>query len=232
MTDRELVRLVRHVWRRKEKQHGIPRVPELIRRLVRPEDYFMIGHDEDIARQDFESAVDEFIETKLPLVLEFVHERAAALDGATGPESAGPDGSKRVYKKPFERRLRILGFVAERVVAPLPLLEGEFDTGGQRISWQDLAAAWNSAFPHDLMTREALRVMYWRAKRERNVREEYVRRRIQDLADFFADFTSSKSRLAKSMLRPTLAKEIQVLRARVTLDDVRRLVEGRDAARK
>jgi hypothetical protein len=165
------------VWRDAEKKHCV-RVPPEFRRMVERR-YFGDYHDWETQLGDFIDAVDDFIENEMPVILTYVRQQAASPRAiALGGGRAHPRGRSRIYQKPFERRLRIVDFVAQTEV-PFPyLLQRRLDTGGRRIFWGPLSTEWNRTHPDDPLGREPLRVAYTRARNEPYLREVYFDRKF------------------------------------------------------
>jgi hypothetical protein len=168
------------VWRRQERKHGVRVAPEL-RRMV--EERYLTGlHDSDVELEDFEQGVEGFVQQELPAIIAFVKTQAASPRAESLPVPVKLRARARTYRKPFERRLHILGFVASSVV-PFPyLLQRSLDTAGRRIGWKRLVGEWNQAHPHDPFTSETLRVAYYRASREQYLCESYFDQKFREWA--------------------------------------------------
>jgi len=218
---------VAQAWREVERAAGYE-CPPLLKRLVNTEDFFAPRTDVEREEEDLRGVLDDFMRDRLPLVFywsaEFASTFVEEAEGEASPPSERTDekrpGRRRVYQKPFERRVRILGFVAERVLHPLDLLTGRFGTTGRRIAWRELAPIWNKAFPYDAMTTEELRVAYWRAKRDNEVRRIYVRRKLQEVSAILMPTHP----FMRAMLTSPMARQIRVVPFGVSLEELRRVV--------
>ena len=216
-------------WKEVERVVGYE-CPPLLKRLVNTGDFFGPGTDVKREEKDLRGVLRDFMRDRLPVVfywsVEFVSTFIEETEGEASPPSEKADekrpGRQRVYQKPFERRVRILGFIAERVLHPLDLLAGRFGTAGRRIPWRELAPAWQEAFPHDPMTAEELRVAYWRAKRDGDVRQSYVSRKLREVAEML----TPAHPLMRAIVTSPMAKQIRIEPFGVSIEELRRLVEG------
>jgi len=166
------------IWRQKEREHGV-RVPPELRQIVERK-YHEGIHDPETDLMDFTDGVDEFMQEEFPRILEYARSQAAIPRAERLPEQVRLRGRSRRYQKPFERRLRIVDFVAQRVVPFVHRLERRLHPGEWRADWQRLCAEWNQAHPDDAMTAQQLRVMYERSRREEYLRETYFDRKFRD----------------------------------------------------
>jgi len=169
------------VWRKKESEHDVGRVPSELRRMLEKR-CLGVDHGSAVDLRDFEEDVDSFLRDEYPVIVLLVQMQAATPQAEALPDSVKLRERQRIYQKPFRRRLQILDFVAQRWVPFAYLLQRELDTAGRRIDWKNVCAEWNKAHPYDTMAREHLRVMYARATRERYLRETYFDSKFGDWA--------------------------------------------------
>jgi hypothetical protein len=180
MTEEEYRKTIGAIWTRQERKYRVRVAPEL--RLMLEHRCLGVDHDTEVDLRDFAQDVDGFIGQELPLIMALVQRLAANPQAGNLPERVKLRGRTRVYQKPFERRLRILDFVAQHRVPFEHLLQRSLDTAGRRIGWDDMCAKWNSEHPDDVMKPEQLRVMYERARREQYLRETYFDGKFRDWA--------------------------------------------------
>lgn len=140
--------------------------------------------DEEVALEDLESVVEQYIE--VGLLLSFPTSRKP-------PRGSPP---KKRYQRCFEKRLHVVEFVlfrrlsfgclmpflADGSIIPLKPLK-HFD-------WKWEAARWNEAHPHDHLTPDSLKVKFYRAVAEEDIQREYLERRAAKVR-FLAKQTSS-----------------------------------------
>jgi len=200
MTKSEFGRRMESIWHRKQKESGV-RVPSELKPLVE-QHYSEQSHDPMVDLRDFEDAVDGFLRHDFPLIVAFAQRQAATPRAEALPEHVRLRGRTRMYRKPFERRLRIVDFVAQRAVPFAHLLQRELDTAGRQVDWKSISAEWNRDYPHDRMDSERLRVMYERARREEYLRETYFDGRFRDWAKQGERVRDTLSRLGMAGLRP------------------------------
>ena len=181
MTEKEFRRSLDAIWRRRERAHGIKRVPPELRQMLERR-CLAADHGSKVDLRDFEDDADAFIEGEFPIIMDFARMQAANPQAERLPDNVKLRGRDKIYEKPFRRRLRILDFVAQRQVPFAYLLQRELGTAGRRIAWKKLCAEWNKAHPDDAMTPEQLRVMYGRARREKYLCETYFDGKFRDWA--------------------------------------------------
>ena len=78
-----------------------------------------------------------------------------------------PNKLKKVYHKPFERRLHLLEFIW-----------GEKEGIKARANWKHLTAVWNKEHPHDQKTQAVLKVEYYRSLKDKDVTNNLIALRI------------------------------------------------------
>ena len=86
------------------------------------------------------------------------------------PTTKATPKSRRIYRKPFERRLHLFSFVLEQ--------KGSIEA---RANWGAITAAWNKAHPFHTMTLPILKVAYYKAKKDEAVTTNYVATKMAPL---------------------------------------------------
>jgi hypothetical protein len=201
MTEKEFREAVDDIWKQAEREHGIRRVaPEL--RLMLEQRCLGVDHGTEVDLRDFAQDVDDFIGQELPLIMALVQRLAANPQAENLPERVKLRGRTRLYQKPFERRLRIVDFVAQRAVPFAHLVQRELDTAGRQVDWKNMSDEWNKAYPDDTMSPERLRVMWERARREEYLRETYFDGKFRDWAKLAESLRPTLSWLEAAGLRP------------------------------
>ncbi|MGD0110761.1 MAG: hypothetical protein ABSD48_02745 [Armatimonadota bacterium] len=233
MTGNDFRRRLDAIWKLNERKHKIKPVARELRRMV--ERKYLTGvHDaDDGLLADIEGGVVEFIQDDLPVIVLWAQREAANPRAERLPDSVKLRGRTRRYQKPFERRLRIVDFVAQRQVPFAYLVQREFDTAGRRVDWKRMSDEWNKTHPDDKMDAEPLRVMYERAKREEYLRQMYFDRKFRDWAKHAGALRPMLNWLEDAGLRPedVFVKAIAGQSTRL-LEEARRLLERAQALRR
>ena len=233
MTKSEFGRKMESIWREKEKEYWV-RVPSELKPLVE-QDYSEQSHDPVVDLRDFEDAVDGFLQHDFPLIVAFAQRQAATPRAEALPEHVRLRGRTRMYRKPFDRRLRIVDFVAQRAVPFAYLLRRELDTAGRQVDWKHVSDAWNKAHPDDTMSPERLRVMWERARREQYLRETYFDGKFRDWAKQAESLQPTLSWLEAAGLQPEdiYVRVETVARPNTQLiEDARRMLEEAQTLRR
>jgi hypothetical protein len=224
---------MKSVWLRKEKELGV-RVPSELRSLVE-QHYSEQVHNLVVELRDFEDAVGDFIRRDLPTIVAFAQGQAATPRAEALPQHTRLRGRARMYRKPFERRLRIVDFVAQRAVPFAHLVRRELDTAGRQVDWKHVSDEWNKAYPDDTMSPERLRVMWERARREEYLRETYFDGKFRDWAKLAESLRPTLSWLAAAGLRPEdiyVHTETVVRPSTQLVEDARRMLAEAQALRR
>ena len=93
--------------------------------------------------------------------------------------------SRAKYRKCFDRRLHLVEFVLDGNLPFLMRLELR-SFKHKRIKWVAVSKAWNETHPYDTMTPKVLKVAFYRALREPELKHEYFARRRRELEDIVA----------------------------------------------
>jgi hypothetical protein len=157
---------------------------------------------------------------------------AALQRSQTGP-AATRSARPRVYGKTLAERLRLLRFVAERVIPVANRGVPGFDTSGHSILWEQVHAEWKKENPNYRGSSKSLGRAYRRAKNNRRVCELYFDDEFRDWAAQAEALRPTLSRLEAAGLRPedVFVKTIAGQSTRL-LEDARRLLERAQALRR
>ena len=156
------------LWRKWEKAGG-RRIPEDLRakweEAAGVEDD---AHDPEVALRDLNGIIEDRLdEFELLETRNYFSNRRKPRGSATG---------KR-YQRPFEKRLYLVRFVMERYLTKASWGHRSVYSR-RRIDWRQMATEWNEAHPSDHMSKEVLKVRYYRAIAEEDIQREYIKGRF------------------------------------------------------
>jgi len=157
----------------------------------------MGGIKDDTDLQDLDASIPDYA------VLALCLEQKTPSPRETKEPRAGPNHARTItrYYRQFERRLRILSFIAERVV-PFPCLwDSAFDRAGLRVPWAAASSAWNKAYPDDELGAKTLKKYYKRMRREKYLCQVYfylLAGSKGQALDSYADLAEAAMRWAQS----------------------------------
>jgi len=212
------------LWRRVQRERkvrvtaGERAFVEAYQGLAEPELY----PDED----DILAVMEQFVEHGQPMLRQLMRtsrnpkevQPRRPTDRATRPHR---------YQKPFQRRLELIGFVAERVVPFPSLLEGTFDMKGQRIPWRQLSEEWDRTHPCDEKPLNTLKREYFAARsgsylcgvylyllsQEKSAAVEAVGRLVEAARDLRPLLHLSQAEVERT-IRPQLRPLLEAIRPR------------------
>lgn len=190
----DLVKRKNTLWKNWEEKLG-KRIPQDVRAHFEAD--VETGPDEDVALLDLNGLIEETIE------------RAALLNGVekyfSGRSKPKVMSTKR-YQRSFEKRVYLVKFV----------LATQRFFPRKRIDWERVCSEWNMAHPNDLFTKEVIKVRYYRAIAEKDIKQIYLNEIeamiIEQLVELFGDVNKARPiiDLFKSALRYVEeAEEIQ-----------------------
>jgi len=130
--------------------------------------------DEDVTLADLNDYVEDRFND-----LEFLR---AANYFSNRKKSKGSTPKKR-YQRCFEKRLYLVEFIMKRLSAITKrghksILDVYIQRLHKRIGWKQMCLEWNEKHPNDCMSPEVLKVRYYRAIAEEDVKREYLTRRF------------------------------------------------------
>ena len=98
------------------------------------------------------------------------------LDYFANRKKAKGSASGKRYQRCFEKRLYLVEFVMDRRLTIANWNRRSFALR-KRINWRELCEEWNKSHPNDPMSPEVLKVRYYRAIAEEDVKREYFARK-------------------------------------------------------
>lgn len=160
----EIEKSAQEVWQNFEKRWGYPVAATC---KVAIEEGALSGICDSQGLEDLEG----FLKDVSPLIID-----ALSKNPNRQPENITVSPRKR-YKKPFERRLHLVIFVAER-------------KQGNRIDWRRLSDEWNKERPDEPMTSKGFNAEYHRAKKDKAVQQEYAKLHEKEYATLIEELAS------------------------------------------
>jgi hypothetical protein len=161
--------LTREIWAKHEKTYGHRIMPE-IRSII--ENTLLQGIRDSEALDDLDSAIPDY----LRLIDAAVNNSPNSGNSSNVHRETELVTSKKRYKKSFEKQLHLVSFVAEKFLTLSNLVHHSF-TPHKRINWKLLCNEWNEKHPYDLTTLGVLKVHYYRAIADIDIRREYFLRK-------------------------------------------------------
>ncbi len=169
MTSRkEIEKALKRMWERRQKAFG-ERIPEAFRNLA--ESFLFPGGIYELSNV-------KDLEGEVPGYLNFY------TLGASNNTSRLPQpltDTKKKTPKLFERRFRLVEFVADRVLNMFNLAYQKFSPH-KRIKWRPLCDEWNKAHPYDPMVPVTLKGEYYHAIAEEDIKQEYFNKKEKWIA--------------------------------------------------
>jgi len=153
----ELDKKKNEIWNDLEKEYGFP-LSQLFRDRVDSEIGTHDNYDGDPL------GLEGYLEDYLAIATNHVESAKLASISFKGDKQVSKP--KRIYRKPFERRVYLVNFV---------LSSSSHQGGGTwRHDWKRITAEWNESHPSDLMGDAVLKVEYYRAIRDVNILAQFV----------------------------------------------------------
>ena len=158
----------RRIWSKHERSYG-QKIPYSFRNQVE-----RMCTSEDTFLEDLDDSIPDY----LGLIDSWRVNHSRGVNGRNHkpePESG--------YRKPFERRLHLVEFVAGEVLNMVNLALHVFSPH-KRIKWGLVCEKWNKDHPYDIMTPAVLKAEYYRAIRERGIQRQYFLKQEKWVAPF------------------------------------------------
>jgi hypothetical protein len=161
---KDLKTLKREMWAEAEKDYG-QRIPEEFKNIV--ENTMLHGIYDEVGLDDLRGQIPNYLKL---FTLGFnigkrLHE--------TEPKDNTPKRNR--YQRPFEKQVYLVNFVARKFLNIKNLLDRSL-TPHSRIKWQSLASEWNTKHLNDPITPAGLKLNFYRAIKDGDVRREFFLR--------------------------------------------------------
>lgn len=200
MKEKEIKKRGDKIWKTAERQLGSP-IPEVVRDHIEESLSLSFSNDENFL-EDLEATVERYVDD----VRIYKEAQPDEGNGRLHQAKIESGNTRRPNPKFFERRLRLVKFVADQVLTMVHLVYQTFSPHG-RIKWGPVCDKWNKAHPYDLMTPVTLKGEYYHAIAKQDIRREYFRRMEGEIAPF-----------RENILRLTATEDLQELMRSPRLD--------------
>lgn len=173
MNSKDFEKQKREIWARYEGELKIT-VPNRLRRYIENE----VNEPDEDDLEGLECSIPSYIRA-CTIYADWVRNSTQ-----NSPQNKLEDSNpKRVYRKPFEKRIYLVEFVVEKVLTFHNLINRSF-TPHKRIGWKKLTEVWNKKHPYNIITPEWLRTEFYRIIRDASMQHEFFDRRDKEFAEF------------------------------------------------
>ena len=162
------------LWKKWERDKGI-RIPDDFRKKCEE----AVGLvDEDVTLTDLNDYIEDRLEdVELLQIVKYFSNRKRPKVAAT-----------KHYQRCFEKRRYLVEFIMKRFLAITKrghksILDIYVQRLHKRIDWKQMCVEWNEKHPHDCMSPEVLKVRYYRAIAEEDIKREYLNRRFPTIME-------------------------------------------------
>ena len=159
MRKQEFISKKNAIWKNAEKKHNC-KIPEFVRTLIENK----LGDPGD-EQQEYLDCLERQIDDDIKIFIQGINYG----NNKNGKQIDQQEvNNKQIYQKPFERRLRLVTFVSDKV-----LNFNDFNNQSlkptKRINWKKINGMWNKEYPFDIMTIPVMKAEYFRARAERAI---------------------------------------------------------------
>lgn len=208
MNKQEFEKRKRTIWSQWENNNNGVRVPDNVCAIVeRTANIDWAGRD-DIDEEAIEclrGSINDFMKVALAYS-EYCQRRTVQHQPEAGPEA----DVRKVYRKPLERRLYLVEFVAERVITFRNLINRSFIPHHRRIPWKKFAEVWNKTHLYNTFTADHLRTEFYRIIRDRRVQREYFDRREKEFIEFASEGMRKEATMFAEAVVPIVGEDFDV----------------------
>ena len=168
MNSREIERRKKEIQAEVERELNLRRVPPVVYNFIDNE-YGIIQDIEDL--EDYKATLKSHL---------MAYAMALSCNNSIiGPNKDMDKSSKIKYQKCFERRLRLVTFISDKVLSLNNFIKGTLKPA-KRINWKATTMEWNKKYPYDYMSTPSMKREYFRARDEHEIQQAYFNKKEEE----------------------------------------------------